>query len=160
MAVDERMLGIQHLPPSSRAPRDPAFPLPPHGYEKNMGVQAMRRREGMTMLEAFALRAPTAVPDWFQPEVPAPAPLPDVDPPAALPDNVRFILDGWRRDSEESLSEDFLNEHPAARAWHDAWTETWRAQSVRGDLLYRARMAQWPWAWARMVLDAQPGVQP
>jgi hypothetical protein len=130
--------------------------------------------EGVEVRRTFALHAPRRIPDWFEPIMSAPEPQPPPNP--ALPvavfgddigkqnyifnmlrswiDDPIYDLDRIVAPSDPDLAALVEAARPALRAFQEAveayrdahrvWLADWNRQTV----------AQWPWAWADLVLAA------
>lgn len=94
--------------------------------------------EGLTTRAYFAVRAPAAVPDWFKPVMP-PEPQFQGDEPKFIGDPATFNKKDRERYDDYQLR---------LRRYQDAMI-AWAAQ------VEPLRVAQWPWAWADLVLGAQ-----
>ena len=152
-------------------------------HEPGAGVYV--QQDGMSIRAYFAARAPSIIPAWFEPVMPpepqSPPEHPDLSgipefegPPddmAALSrrNYIYNIANGWSRDSCYSLADimpssartdDNLRAllelgRPALSQFEDNWNgyreelAEWRREREI------ARVAQWPWAWADLVLSAE-----
>jgi hypothetical protein len=130
-------------------------------------------QEGLTIREYFAARAPHDIPPWFTPTL---APMPKA-PPVGIDltayvlsrdevDMVVFLVDGWRRDPCFDLATYAYTDRPdrtavldrirpALAQYEAVWNGYREAHVAWHDESQRQRVAQWPWAWADLVL-AEP----
>lgn len=93
---------------------------------------------GMSTRAYFAAHAPAVVPDWFKPVMP-PEPQFQGDEPKFVGDPATFSKQDRKR---------FEDYQRRMRDYQDAML-AWAAQAEP------LRAAQWPWAWADLVLGAQ-----
>ena len=109
----------------------PAFPFPaimyPNG-EMNHG------EGGMTLRDYFAMQAPKEVPHWFVPKMRA-KPLPK-----------------WVGESGTEYKSSHLAEKAEGDNYHNANAEAF--EEWEEDRLI-SKMAQWPWFWADIQLEAR-----
>jgi hypothetical protein len=109
---------------------------------------------GIDTLTYFAARAPHDAPTWFQPVMPARPALPEI--PGELPDLTRELLHGWRQDPcWDAGVHSRVKGYPAAVAWIAATHLAWQARNAWDRDRKIQAVAQWPWTWARLVLDAR-----
>lgn len=107
--------------------------------------------------DRFAAEAPP-VPDWFTAEVPAPPPEPPL--PEPLSERARSAAEDWRRsrgdydlDARKLVGMDVsLEEAVSVLAWCEALLRWDDARCDHSRLRIQQRWAQWPWAYADMVL--------
>jgi len=110
------------------------------------------------LMAHLAAHAPHAVPSWFRvqaPHHPPPPPLPSTAVMASIKANQHDLIQAchsWRGDTCWDLDD----EYPELRAWCEQWRGYIDAADDRRIEIDRLRIAQWPWAWARMVADARP----
>ena len=116
--------------------------------------------EGMTLRQYFAARAPHQIPEWFAPTGPSMPKAPDLP---ALGDKARSFLMNWKADpifdlgpaADEWLQHALISieDHAALRVYEPAWTAYVDAHAAWERDRLRQRIAQWPWAWADLVLS-------
>jgi hypothetical protein len=134
-------------------------------------------QEGLTIRAYFAARAPRRIPKWFEPTMrekpPAPPvrvnltgiPLfegPDDDIDALSRRNsIQNALDGWRRDPCWDLAsmtryqpELYEAAKERVEAYEHDWQTYWNGLVDWQRERQRERVAQWPWAFADLVLAA------
>lgn len=155
----------------SRAP-DSVFPR----------TNSVYNAHGLTVREFFAARAPHTIPEWFEPKlrqrpvVPAAPELPDHElfTDISARNYIYNIVEKWRRDYHQGHVYSLGDIHPfpdsvdtgklaalikiarpALVMFEEYWTgyrediEKWTIEREK------ARVAQWPWTWSDMVLDAE-----
>lgn len=125
----------------------PAFPSGSDTYPSSFGDQIKGNgRRGITTRAYFAARAPHAVPEWFFPKMPSECPLVPIwncMPDGPLKDEIRLHFLGDIEATSFEAAEWLL-----ARGRKAAEQTEWQAE------FKRQLVAQWPWAWADMVLKA------
>jgi hypothetical protein len=126
--------------------------------EESFGIELA----GRDMTEDFALRAPEP-PYWFRPvmtERPVRPRRPSLDNGGELD----RIIDAWHRDDcGNSLREFFsvgLSPDEADLVLeYELELESWQDELNQWELeRERQRLAQWPWEYARLVMEARDGV--
>jgi hypothetical protein len=114
-------------------------------------------RPTMTLRDLLAVHAP-AVPDWFKPTMekrrPNTPPVPD-----DLSERAAEMAEGWRRDPvfdlyDTALESGLFNSDnlDKLRQYELACADTWKAKTAWDEAERVQRLAQWPWAYADMVL--------
>jgi hypothetical protein len=95
--------------------------------------------------ELLVLRAPTKVPDWFEPKFA----WKELDPPPDFIIRNNDLWDQWK-DLDRMKFEANQNNYNT-----QVWSEYWKARE--SELLpYRvAVFAQWPWFWADSIVKAE-----
>lgn len=117
-------------------PNDPAFARTFSEAERRERVSADdydHGHAGMSLRAYFAAHAPAAVPEWFEALPPTPRP--------AVPNVPDFPLTAAGQKQAAKFEQEVATPYRAAcLAWDEAHS--------------RQRAAQWPWAWADLVLSA------
>lgn len=112
-----------------------AFPGPREFW--NDETEKWEFQQGMTMRQFYAAQAPREIPAWFEPVMP---PLPPYGKGFISGDGQRYYTD--KSEAERIEGDDFYFEGQQERnEWHKN--------------LKKQRIAQWPWAWADLVLGAE-----
>lgn len=122
----------------------PAFPV----------QVGMLQYGGISTLEYFAARAPREVPDWFAPVMGKTPEAPGYPPIKGFSEAFESWEnwegeEGWDKDinpGTASMVRQFVSENADYRKKLKEFAEE----------KYRQTIAQWPWAWAKMVLEAKP----
>lgn len=129
---------------------DPAFPQPLLKSGDRVNSPHQWGWGGMTRRAYFAAHAPHDIPAWFEPYIrPAPQP-PDVDVLFPfLSDQDRRLLHEWRAGELVFPLPRHLALYEEAYGEYTEDLERWRLERNR------AHTAQWPWAWADLVLNAE-----
>lgn len=154
-----------------------AFPVVLPGFMgRDAPIDGEIEAEGLTIREYFAARAPHDIPDWFEP-VMRPRPLPPAASIEALSnfkeaglnrgwpiDRIQRQVDNWRHDPCYSLAdvaaptlqerEVYERARPLLVLYEERWTEFREADSEWQIERQEARVGQWPWAWADLVLQS------
>lgn len=101
---------------------------------------------GITTRAYFAARAPHSVPEWFMPKMSWGCPVVPSHhnvPPGALRDELVLVFEA-DHDPESCEAIQWVAKRNEAEAEQARWQAEFRQQTI----------AQWPWAWADMVLKA------
>lgn len=126
-------------------PEGPAFPTPDRHDASGLLVET--GYPGISQRQWFAAHAPAEPAPWFKPVVPQAPEVPDF---YWAPEAIRTEVVAFRNEEIElpDLSEParaWIEQRLVAQEAREAWE---RARDV-------ARTAQWPWAWADLVLNAE-----
>ena len=122
--------------------------------ETNEGDQCIPAQIGLSKLEYFAARAPYEVPEWFKPVMPEPPKAPGFPPISGFYEAFEIWKnwegeDGWEAGIHPGTAS-MVREHVSE---NEKYREKRNAFAVES---YRQTLSQWPWAWARAVLEAKP----
>lgn len=98
----------------------------------------------LTPLEYFAAHAPSVPADWFEP-VFTPIKIPPKPEGAEWCDGCKAGADC---DKTEACAQ--------MKAW---WDDKETREDCNEHALHHARASQWPWAWAKMVLEENPATK-
>lgn len=124
---------------------EPAFACPASDAES---------QDGVSKLEYFAARAPHEVPEWFKPVMPDQAPkqttiIPRRNNHTPLTPSEMRHLGSWMKDPIFDLEPEYSDFRDEVISFWDA-TKNWNKEKQVQTVI------QWPWAWAKMVLEAKP----
>jgi hypothetical protein len=135
----------------------PAFPsFFPEARHNGKTLRPRDEHTGMSVREYFAAHAPHGIPDWFKPEM-ADAPNPPTLRPCS--DQAVRLAENWRSDPCYDL-DDAARERTdlsrmdlqSLRAYEHAMRVYRAARQLWEEERERQKVAQWPWAWADLVL--------
>lgn len=148
----------------------PAFPQGIDQGASEAGFPIVEHTGGMTIRDYFAIRAPREVPNWFRPAVPELGPAPKRPQGEEYDAAIRLAVDEftdnveWPEDKKIvrawSGKEYILTPEikQAVEEWAAACKKYEEARAHHREQVEIQTMAQWPWAYAALVLRARSEV--
>lgn len=105
------------------------------------------------LMEELAKHAPP-VPSWFKADTEKHGNPPEIEPPTECPEGVRKTLASWRKDPCFDPEPEKIG--PPGMLWVEEWRAWWKERDRIDEVKKIQRLAQWPWAYAKLVMDARP----